>query len=304
MVKQVMTSFFSFSLAQFLRIGVVPATVLFLGSCADPASVEIAQGEVSARLTVPEQLRAAKALVSPQLTLQLNGENVPVLQNQESAQFTASFLVDAGRQHRIKISWSDNQGAASYRLVEAEEWFSTPTGAAISLNFDSSQFNSSFDDDGDGVSNLAELKADSSPGDSDDPEDPVPSIMLSVVAPTPAVIASVQAIASDRLVRRLLVNDSPLLPAANGGLNAVVTARQPAFVSVEWCYRLASGTLYRLARYARSVDLLEEMSEQSFQIPESEYNFSYDLDSDGISNIQEIASGTAPASAPNSVACL
>lgn len=293
------------SWASIVRAGglaVLLATAL--AACSNENSIDVANNQAYSTFTMPEQLRNLRALVNPMVEVSINDVNVPVTQQTDSDTWVGETMVDLNQQHHVQILWSDELDGGSIELVRAEEWFSTPTTEPFNITFDNSQFDSSSDLDGDGRSNLQELQNDTNPNDPNSPPEELDMVSFGIEVPKPDEL--VQANISDNsLFVRATLNNGPFrLGVQDGAIwagNDEVAADMPAFLTVEWCYRLSSGRSYRLLRFARSVEIGSE--NRTLTSADVSYRSDYDLDADGISNIQEIVNGTQPASSGLSTAC-
>lgn len=269
-------------------------------ACSDSNEVTVDNGQAFSTFSLPEQLHNVRALIDPELTLTINEVNIPVLLESDGQTWTAQTSVELNRQHHVEIMWTDQ----SVELVRAEEWFSTPTTAPFNITFDSSQFDSSRDEDGDGRPNLVELENDTDLNEPTDPPEALQRVTLAVNIPKPDELVQAS-FADNNLFVRATLNNGAFLVRAEDGINWIgqddVGAEIPAFVTVEWCYRLSSGGLYRLLRYARAVGIGSE--DRVLTSSDVIYRSDYDLDADGVSNIEEVVNGSAPDSSGDSAAC-
>jgi len=250
-----------FSLTGKSKWFVVLLYAFLLSGCADNSTVTEQDGQFIAELALPKQIADARTIEQPALTVKLNDAVVTSAKDPASNKYIASFSAARGRQHKIEILWTAIEEGLEYEIAQAVEWISTPpAGTPITLDFPSSRFFTSFDRDGDRLSNLTELRSQTKPNDSNDPLGNPVQVSFAVRLGIPDAIQREQAIDQDKISLSVELDKVGLrmlkgntLPASWTGERRVV-ANQATFVSVTWCYALDSGDFYRLARYRTSTE--------------------------------------------------
>ncbi len=274
-----------------------------LMSCLIPLCVSCSPDhntEDSSNLTLqpPAAILAARMVDPNQLSVvvTVDGESVD-MSPVGDGNFSGSIDLSPDRPHNVEVRWNENfnpdanpQGLLLARAAKSVSVTAGDTNATISIR--SSEFNtSSWDQDSDGRSNLAERREGSDPNDPLSPEAPPMLVAVEVQVNIPNSFQA-GSVNTDGLTMVALVNSQSVALTRSGliwtgGLNLIENS--DAFIDVT-LFREVEQNL-RIGVVRKSVNI---GAGGLTVIADTDFDFQFDDDNDGLTNLEEILNGFDP----------
>ncbi len=249
-------------------------------------------GGMSFSLTPPVPLLESRAVDRDALSVavDVDGESLPVEPGADGT-FVAETRIAAGTTVTITIRWFEAIPNRPLLLLASasSEVFIPVDAAEVTVPFTADTFDTSFDQDEDDRSNLAEREAGTDPFDASSPGVPVVFVTVPIELALPARLSGADASTLEGIELVATVNDEPVALTRDGNLwrgSVEVPENSELFLDV----RVLAGTL-RIAVVDRRV---ASGSGVTVSIGANDYRTEFDDDNDGLTNIAEIADGSRP----------
>ena len=266
--------------------------MLALSSCGgetDTSSVFIDPGaESELSIALPVKIRESLTVDFTQVTGVATVNGIPNVMTQTANGFTVTVPgIVANSTATIELSFTERLPNGVPLILAATEQLALQIGAVDqTVTIREDQYSYNFDDDGDGISNIAERDNDSDPLV---PENTI-NRLINVEFDLPSIIEQP---AITQII--VLIADSPRAFARTGNtinVQVLVSTSTPIDIDI----RLSQQFNGEAVRLASATDILEA-GEDAVQITlvDSDFDFlSFDDDQDGIPNIVELQNGGDP----------
>jgi len=280
---------------------------LTLVSCSqdpDPAlqGVEAAEGAPNAEfgLVPPAQLLESRNIPVADLDLSISvtrdevTETVVVTRSPSNGTWSGVAFIPTGTTVEITLKWVEDFRGADLELAEATRIISVPFNIEeLEVVFPSNIYNTTFDEDGDGYSNLAERNTDTDPRSNLDPGEAVVLVNVGVRLETPGPLASTLG--------------DPAAPVATptatvNGDNVALTFDDTGWVGTTTA--VENSDAFLSARFVGDtypgLDLVTVDRSQNvgggttIVVTANDYVVAIDNDNDGFDNVDEFVDGTDP----------
>ena len=238
---------------------------------------------LAARMVDPDQLRVAVTVGGEVVDMSAVGDG----------NFSGNVNLRASSANNVIVSWFENFEGDDLLLARVSKVVTVMQGdTEATITIRSTEFDTtSWDQDSDGRSNLQERREGSSPIDPNDPAAAPTKVAIEVQLNIPNSFQAAS-VNTDELTMDAIVNNQTINLTRSGlvwigGLE--VNENSDAMIN---------ATLFREdARILRIGDLNRSVNVGAgglIVIADTDFNFEYDDDSDGISNIEEILNGFDP----------
>ncbi len=216
------------------------------------------------------------------------------LQRNASGLFAGQIEVPAQSNFTVSIEYYELYAGEKLTLARTEQAINTST-QDTTLTLQRSDYSYAFDNDGDGVSNILEREHNTSPLDSvQSPE----LVSIDVFVPRPSQLESIGF--TNYQIEASVGSSSHAAESSIGEYRRTFTVvrQDPLSVSVR-ILELSTGQ--QLTIGSQTVQIAGVQDLQSLTVAAADYNFQFDQDADGISNLDELSAGSDPFTPPAAV---
>ena len=239
------------------------------------------------------QKRPGRAINPDLLTIEVvvNGNGVLMTRNSDGG-FTGETVIPSGRESTIVVTWA---GPGGVILSQADKTFNVRAGAtSFGPTITDDDYDKSFDDDDDGRTNIAELDDGTDPLDAQDPGIPVIEVALAVRLELPQALSRASAAVRSNVFAEATVNRAPIILNRSGSVwSGETTVPENSEVTVSATFYPTSDRPYRLATLQRNQRIGTGGTTVQFRAADYDTE-NFDQDSDGLTNIEEVAQGSDP----------
>ncbi len=272
----------------------------------DVGTADVEAGQSTLSFTPPVMLQASRVIDRDQLTLDVEIDGVPAsVPRISDNRWEGAPTVPTNRLVTLQVTWRYEGLAVAQATRELPVPPAEVTGGSLSVDFESNEFDTTADDDGDNRSNLSEFDAGTLPRDAASPGGDLPTVQLGLrfrlpnelAAADQAITDPVQIIASvvrvgiaEPLIVNLTRNDDIFTSTARVQVpeGSDVFVRAGVFATTDRVNELAR--LQRGARIDQDIEL---------EFDGGNYRTTFDTDLNGQTNLEELlARPVAPPTAP------
>ncbi|MEM7256064.1 MAG: thrombospondin type 3 repeat-containing protein [Pseudomonadota bacterium] len=237
-------------------------------------------------LQIPDKIRqvAAVNLANVTATATVNNQSFPM--NLSGDRYIATISLEQTNSLNIAIEFTEQlDNGATIRLVNAQRVIAVDSNR-ITADFSEDDFNDSFDDDSDGLTNLQERNLGTDPTTfTTFRETRELTLTFNTPAAIPNPLVTQPRVLFDGIPRG--ISQSGLTYTSSG----VVTTLQEVEVEVRMSQQISSGRVV----LAESISTVAAgFDDSNINLNDNDFDFSRDDDGDGITNLIEVRDGTDP----------
>ncbi|MEE9318959.1 MAG: hypothetical protein V3U76_00790 [Granulosicoccus sp.] len=270
---------------------IVFASLTLLACGVDDSALLTTQpgGATNMSFSPPTPVLALRALDPNQLHLivRINGQEISATRESDE-QWAATTMVQPGSTISVEVIWIVQE----LEVAKATKQVSVSSDGAT-ISFDSSEFNTSMDQDGDGRFNIDEFNAETDPRDSTDPVQVLNDVALALSFELPQALEHASQSSIDSLYVEASVNEEPVTVTRNGNgwlAGASVSAGNSTFVSVAFYTSDLRDTQLAAFQGSESAG-----SGGAITIAAEAYNTEdFNNNNDGASNAEEFVAASGP----------
>jgi len=236
-------------------------------------------------MAIPERIRNASAvnLSAVTATATVNGESYPM--NLSGGRFIATIPVQSNGTLTVSLRFEERlDSGVSITLASASKPH-TVNGQSDVLNFTNEDFNTDFDDDADGLTNIREREIGTDPITADQfSENRNLTLTFSIPGAIPFPAVTQPRVQVANIPRGVEIDGLTYTSRSS------VTTLSPVTVEVILQQRIPQTVFL-----ARSItEVPAGFDNVSVQLNDNDFDFSLDNDGDGRTNIEEVRNGTNP----------
>jgi len=283
--------------AIFLAIGIAGVLASSCDTSNQVGQVEVLDETAGMSFTAPQPILTARNIVSSNLVLRITiGDIVNDVRADENGEYRLVIRLPENTQTEVSLLWFEVIDGVELTLAEASDipLFVGSASSPAFRSFEFDEFNTSFDADNDGFSNLRERTDGSEVDNPLDPGRPPVNVVLAVVIELPEIFDTAADEVLQQLTAEASVNDTDILLQRDGNSwlgEALAPENSDALVTVNFY-----NTPDRLVRLVNQSDSLDVGSGATFVFSPEDYENldALNNDADEFNNAEEVAQGTDP----------
>lgn len=243
-------------------------------------------------LQPPALVLAARQVDREQLTLTVavGGEQVEMTEA-DNGTWSGSVDLTPSTAHQFVVSWHEFYNDQDLLLARAIKSFQVPEGDSAQVSFRNNEFNTSFDNDSDGRSNLSERTNNSDPYDPSSPAAPPTEVAVEIQIFLSNDLQNIDGI-TENLEMVAFVNSQTLPITREAGRwvgGTSLTENSEAFLDAQLFSDSSRAVRLGLVRKSTNVG-----NGGIIILAAEEFDFMIDSDGDSISNKDELITGSDP----------